>query len=65
MDKFFTFTFCERDEKPLRRLPRRLFIRWRRSGGKEDVEVDNHEDEKGKEEEAIEWDEEEKEMGRL
>ena len=28
--------------------------RWRRSGGKEDVEVDEHEDEIGKEEEAIE-----------
>jgi hypothetical protein len=31
-----------------------IVTRWRRSGGKEDVEMDNHEDEKGKGEEAIE-----------
>jgi hypothetical protein len=30
-----------------------IVTRWRRSGGKEDVEMDNHEDEE-KEEEAIE-----------
>jgi len=31
-----------------------IVTRWRRSGGKEDIEMNNHEDEKGKGEEAIE-----------
>jgi hypothetical protein len=31
-----------------------IVTRWRRSGGKEDVELDNREDEKGKEKEAFE-----------
>jgi hypothetical protein len=40
-----------------------IVARWRRSRGKDDVEFANHEDEKGKEKEALEKDEEER--GRL
>ena len=40
-----------------------IVARWRRSRGKDDVEFANHDDEKGKEKEALEKDEEER--GRL